>query len=324
MNSAAGYSPAEQMIVAGAREIRNSDVLVAGVGFPQLSVLLAQLSHAPKATVVFESGIVRTSPCGITRGIDTLQGQSMADMLTDVLTISCLAQQGFFTLGFLGGGQVDRHGNINGTAVGDYRNPTVRFPGPGGSTDIASFCKRTVIILNQKKQRFPERVDYLTSPGYLDGSPGEPRKDRASQGNRTRKGDHRSRDLFLLRRRNGIECIHAGIGVTPEDIRNNTGWEIRIADNVRETRSHSLRRGVISPEREDRPEEEVYQGRHGPVRLFFEGEGSASLLVEGATLAPVIARPEEEVYQRRHGPVRLFFEGEARRACSWRGDVSPR
>src|SRR5512138_155277 len=164
------YSTTELMALAAAREIRDGEVVFAGTGLPMLGAMLAQRRHAPDCTIVFEAGGVDPEMLHLPMSVGdsrTLVGAAQASGLFDVFTY--LLQGGRIDVGFLGGGQIDRYGNLNSTAIGDYRRPTVRFPGSGGSADVAALSGRTVIIARHEKRRFPERVDYLTAPGWLEG-----------------------------------------------------------------------------------------------------------------------------------------------------------
>ena len=166
----AGYSTFEIMAVAAAREIRDGEVVFAGTGLPMLGAMLAQRTHAPGCVIVFEAGAVDPRMLHLPMSVGdsrTLTGAAMAAGLMEAFTY--LLQGGRIDVGFLGGAQIDRYGNINSTAVGDYRRPDVRFSGSGGSADVAALARRTVIIARHERRRFPERVDYRTSPGWLEG-----------------------------------------------------------------------------------------------------------------------------------------------------------
>jgi len=254
------YTIKEQMIVSAAREIKDHDIIYAGVGLPNVAVLLAKFSHAPNATVVYETGIVRIEPCILGLGVDTLPTQYRSDMLTDVLYVNSLAQRGFFTLGFLGGGQIDRHGNINSTCAGSYRSPSLRFPGSGGCCDIATLCRNVIVVIEQKKYRFPERVDYVTGPGYLDGKEGSREKLGLPPGTGparvvTNLGVYSFHQGEMV-----LDSIHSGAGITLEDIRQNTGWEIRISDDLKET---------VPPTEE---ELRLLRERVDPAQKFIKGK----------------------------------------------------
>ncbi len=248
------------MIVSAAREIRDGDVIYAGVGLPNVAVLLAKFSHAPRATVCYETGIIRTDPCILGLGVDTLPTQYMSDKLTDVRYINSLAQRGFFTIGFLGGGQIDRFGNVNSNCTGDYARPTLRFPGSGGGCDIASLCSNVVVVIDQKKYRFPERVDFVSAPGYLDGRAGS----RAREGLRPGTGPSRVvTNLGIYAFRQGemvLESIHSKAGVTLEDIRANTGWDIRVAEDLKETAPPTQEELTLLREKVD-PDKKFIKGK---------------------------------------------------------------
>jgi glutaconate CoA-transferase, subunit B len=258
--SQVGYTIKEQMIVSAARYIKDSDIIYAGVGLPNVAVLLAKLTHAPNATVVYETGIIRTEPCVLGLGVDTLPTQYLSDMLTDVLYVNSFAQRGFFTIGFLGGGQIDRYGNINSNCTGDYSRPSLRFPGSGGGCDIASLCKNVMVVIDQKKFRFPARVDFISAPGYLDGKEG----DREKRGLLPGTGPTRVvTNLGIYSFREGemvLESIHSKAGVTLEDIRENTGWDMRVSDDVKETEPPSKDELTVLRERVD-PEMKFIKGK---------------------------------------------------------------
>lgn len=161
----------EIMAVAAAREIRDREVVFAGTGLPILGVMLAQRTHAPHCTLVFEAGAVDPVMLHLPMSVGdsrTLVGAAQAAGLFEVFAY--VLQGGRVDMGFLGGAQIDRYGNLNTTAIGpDYRRPRVRLPGSGGSADLAALSGRTVIIARHERRRFPERVDYCTSPGWLTG-----------------------------------------------------------------------------------------------------------------------------------------------------------
>ena len=229
------YTMEEQMIVIASRLLKDGDVVYTGVGLPTKAVFLAKLTYAPNVSIVFETGIIRSEPCQLPIGVDTLPAQTRSDMLSDAFYVNTLAEQGRVTYGFVGAGQVDRFGNINSTCVGPYNNPELRFPGGGGACDILSLCNKTVIIMNQKKQRFPERVDFITGPGYLDGHPGT----REKVGLRTGTGPYKVitnmavysfvDNEFIL------ESVHTHSDVTIEMVRENVMWPLKEVDKVIDT-----------------------------------------------------------------------------------------
>jgi glutaconate CoA-transferase subunit B len=165
------YSLMELMTVAAAREIRDGEVVFAGTGLPMLGVMLAQRTHAPRCIIIFEAGTVASQLAHLPMSVGdprVMRGAATAAGLMEVFTY--VLQAGRVDVGFLSGAQVDRYGNINSTSIGaDPRHPSVRFSGSGGACDIACLAKRTIIIAKHEKRRFPDTVDYITSPGWLAG-----------------------------------------------------------------------------------------------------------------------------------------------------------
>lgn len=232
---ATDYTAADQMVISAARLIKDTDVVYVGVGIPMAAGTLAKHYHAPNCTIVIENGIVRASLFPPPRATDTLGSQSYAEQLSGLFYVNCLGQAGYITTGFMGGGQVDRYGNVNDTAVGDYRKPIHRWPGSGGGNDVMSFCERTVVILEQTKRRFLEKVDFITCPGYLDGKPGR----REEIGLRPNTGPvavitdlatytFEDRELTL-------KTIHTGVGVTLEEVKAELSWDVKVAKDLTDT-----------------------------------------------------------------------------------------
>jgi glutaconate CoA-transferase subunit B len=164
------YSPHELMVAAAAREIRDGEIVFVGMRLPLIAFTLAKRSHAPSAIGLFENGIVRDQPAGeLLYTMGDPPNIVGALWCTDMGSIMSLLAQGAVHLGFIGGAQVDRFGNLNTSYIGDYRAPATKLPGSGGATDIASLAHRHVIMMEHEKRRLVERVDYITSPGFGDG-----------------------------------------------------------------------------------------------------------------------------------------------------------
>lgn len=229
------YSLTEQMIVVAARLLKDGDVVYTGVGLPTVATLLARHTHAPNLTIIFETGIIRTEPCPLPQGVDTLPSQTHADKLSDAFYINTLAERGFVNVGFVGAGQIDRHGNINSTCSGPYSQPAFRFPGGGGACDITSLCQGWVAILRQKKVRFPARVDFITGPGYLDGTPGARERAGLPPGSGPKKVITDMGVFIFVDGELTLESVHARAGITRDSLRQNTGWDLRELPNVTET-----------------------------------------------------------------------------------------
>ncbi|HEX7475397.1 MAG TPA: CoA-transferase [Dehalococcoidales bacterium] len=226
---------ADQMIVAASHQLKDYDVIYVGLGLPLLASLLAKYTHAPHTTIIIENGIIRTKIFELPDATDTLGSQTYSDQLNSLLYINMLGQAGFINLGFLGAGEIDKHGNINDTAVGNYRDPIYRYPGSGGANDVISFCPKTCVVVRQSRRRFKEKVDFITCPGYLDGKPGQ----REVAGLPPNTGPTTViTDMGIYGFENGemvLKFIHGGIGMTVEKIKAETGWDLKIAPDLQET-----------------------------------------------------------------------------------------
>ena len=217
----------------GARQLQDDTTVFAGVGVPLLAAALAQQRHAPKLTMVIEGGIIgpRIKPGRLPISTNEMRAGHRAVMLPGITDTFLFAQRGFLDVGFMGGAQIDQYGNINTTVIGpDYWRPKVRLPGTGGANDIASLCREVIILTAHEKRRFVPRVDFVTSPAWLDGD-----------GSRGKAGllfggvSCVVTTLGVLgfdpgTRRMRIEAVHAGVSV--ETIRENTGFPLEAASEV--------------------------------------------------------------------------------------------
>src|ERR687893_2574767 len=161
------YTPSEMMTAIAARELRDGEVVFVGIGLPNLACNLARATHAPNLVLIYESGAVGAVPerVPVSIGDPALVTRSlMVCSMADVFQL--FLQNGRIDVGFLGGAQIDRYGNINTTVLGSYERPRVRLPGAGGAPEIAIHAKRTLVISRLEKRAFPECVDFVTSPGH--------------------------------------------------------------------------------------------------------------------------------------------------------------
>ena len=176
MTATSGYARQELMVIEAARHVRDDDVVFVGTGLPLLATTLAQRTHAPHVVCVIESGViapqVRPTPLSVSDP-KVMYHAARLGSLRDVL--GCLLQRGLVDVGFIGGAQIDRFGNINSTMIGSPGAMRRRLPGSGGANDMASHCRRLLVITRHERRRFPERCDYITSPGFLDGPGGRRR-----------------------------------------------------------------------------------------------------------------------------------------------------
>jgi len=229
----AEYTTSELMVSRAAKELASDDVVFVGIGVPSLAVNLAYRMHAPGMCMIYESGAVGCVPTRlpISIGDPCLVTGSLAIVpMMDVFNL--YLQRGLIDVGFLGGAQVDRFGNINSTVIGDYAKPKVRLPGSGGACEIAALAKKVVITIGNSKRTLPERCDFITSPGYLRG--GREREKLGLKGGPelviTDMGvyrfDDETREMVLT-------SLHPGIDL--KTIRENIGWEVKVAKNLTET-----------------------------------------------------------------------------------------
>lgn len=227
------YTLRELMVAAAAREIRDGDKVFVGMRLPLLGFAVAKETHAPSAIGIFENGVIRDWPA--LQSIFTMSDPpnvARALACAGLNDVMYLLQTGRVDLGFIGGAEVDRFGNLNTHWV-EESGKRIRLPGSGGAADIATMAKRCIIIMNHEKRRFVPKVRYTTSPGYGDG--GDWRKRMGLSGGGPSRAitslgvfsfDSENREMIL-------SSYHPS--VTVEQIKNETGWPLRISENVCET-----------------------------------------------------------------------------------------
>ena len=228
------YTASEMMTVAAARALTNDDICFVGIGLPSAACNLARLTHAPRLTLVYESGTIETKPAVLPLSIG--DGELFDTALTTVSVPEMFQywlQGGRITVGFLGGAQVDRYGNLNSTVVGPYNRPKVRLPGSGGAAEIATSCRRIYIVMRHDARAFVSRLDFLTSLGH-----GRTGRERRALGVTTEGPALIVTDLCTMRpdpetREFEVHTIHPG--VTAETVCEKTGWNVRFATEVDET-----------------------------------------------------------------------------------------
>lgn len=160
------YKVIDLLAVAGAREIKDGEIVFAGTGLPMLSVNVAQRTSAPDSAVIYEAGSIDGHPNNLPASVGDARCEENASVVSGLADVFGQLQRGIVDVAFLGGAEIDRYGNLNCTSIGDYLNPTTRLTGGGGNPDINSMAKRTVFSMVQEKRRFKEKVDYITSPGW--------------------------------------------------------------------------------------------------------------------------------------------------------------
>lgn len=244
-SAARDYSLGELMVAAASREVADAEIVFVGMRLPMLGFLVARRTHAPNAIGLFENGVIRETPA--TELLYTmadppnLRGATFCGQMLDVMA---LLQQGRVHVGFLGAAEVDRFGNLNST-WGRRGGKKVRLPGSGGACDIACLAQRTVVLLEHDRARLAERVQYITSPGNGAGTD-------ANRGWRRRQGLPAKSGPSAVITTKGVlrfgapgdsdgEAFLASVhpGVEVEDVLANTGWKLRVAENLEKTRSPS-------------------------------------------------------------------------------------
>ena len=233
MDNLAPPSPSELMIIAASRALRGNRTVFVGVGLPNIACNLARRSHSPDMELVYESGVFGAQPARLPLSIGD---PTLVSGATSVVSMSDLfmlyLQRGLIDVALLGGAQIDRFGNLNTTVIGDYANPKTRLPGSGGACEIAINARRVFMIMRLSKRAFVPKIDFMTSPGHLDGGDNRQRLGMPGYGPDlviTDKAilsfDNPEREMML---------VELAPGQTVESVQAAVGWPLRLADTLRE------------------------------------------------------------------------------------------
>lgn len=234
MNSQGGYTLAELISCVAARLLEDNRSVFVGTGLPMIAAMLAQRSHAPNLLLVFEASGVGPCVPQLPISVGDSRTYYQAVSATSMHDVMSAGQAGYIDYGFLGAAMMDVHGNINTTVIGDWSAPKVRLPGSGGANDIGSFCWWTIYIMrNQSMRTFVKKLDYLTTPGYLNGY-----GSREIAGLPANSGPYRVITQLGVYGFDKSCCLtllnlHPGVGM--EEIRPNSEFEIHIPENIGET-----------------------------------------------------------------------------------------
>ena len=254
MTERANYTASELLSVMSARLLEGGQCVFAGVGVPLLAATLAQRLHAPELTILFEGGVVGPFivPGELPPSTNEQRCTRRANMVLSITDVLLLLQRGYVDVGFMGGAQIDRYGNLNSSFIGDADDPKIRLPGTGGGNDISSLTQM-IVTMKHEKRRFVEKVDFITSPGFLGG-----RSSRRDSGLLSGGMYRVVTDLAILgfeeeSKAMKVEALHPG--VTAEEVQDNTGFDIFIDPKARTT---------------EPPEEQELQVLHelDPERLY--------------------------------------------------------
>jgi len=227
------YTREELMVIEASRFIKSTDTVILGTGLPMVAAIFAQKTHAPDVNFVVESGsidpILPSAPLTVA---DPIIGHMAVKTGSLREVLGCLVQRGLVDIGFLGGAEIDQFGNINSTYIGDPKSPKVRFPGSGGANCIASCVPKILIISLHERRRFPARVQFITSPGYIDGPDG-----RKKAGLRMAKPDIIVvTDLCVMQinpNTGRLELTKLMPDVTVDKIYENTGFEPKLREKMK-------------------------------------------------------------------------------------------
>lgn len=227
------YNATELLICTASRLMEDGATVFIGTGIPMLAGALAQKMQAPNLVSIFEFGGTGAILDELPLAVGERRSFHKAVAASGILDIVETAQRGFVEYGFLGGAQIDPYGNLNSTVIGDHDHPKVRLPGSGGGNDVGSHCWRTIAVMRHDKRRFVEKVDFLTTPGYLSG-PGA----REAAGLPPGTGPYRVvsnlavMDYHPLSRRMRLLSTQPGISV--EEVFANTGFDLLVAEAISE------------------------------------------------------------------------------------------
>jgi glutaconate CoA-transferase subunit B len=227
------YTAEELLTVAAARFLADGTTCFVGIGPPGAAANLAQRLHAPSLVLVYESGAIGAKPDRLPLSIgDGILGETADAVVSVPEMFNYWVQPGRIDVGFLGAAQIDRFANINTTVIGrDYDHPKVRLPGAGGAPEIAANCGEVIVILRQSARAFVEKVDFVTSVGHGDGTPGY----RESLGLRGKGTSKVITDLGVLTSTGPtgeliLTALHEGVSV--EQAKEATGWDLQVADEL--------------------------------------------------------------------------------------------
>ncbi len=234
MTKTSNYTASELLAVMSARLLLDGQIIFAGVGIPLLAATLAQRVHAPSLTILFEGGVIGPFivPGELPPSTNEQRCTRKANMVLPITDVMLLLQRGYIDIGFMGGAQIDRYGNLNSSFIGDPEQPKIRLPGTGGGNDISSLTNM-IVAMKHEKRRFVPEVDFVTSPGFLGGGTSRANAGLVSGGmfrvvtDLAIMGfDEQSKEMKVL-------SLHEG--VSNEQVQDNTGFDLAFDDTVQTT-----------------------------------------------------------------------------------------
>jgi glutaconate CoA-transferase subunit B len=228
------FNTLELMAVCGSKQIKNGEVVFIGTGLPLIAAMLAKKTHAPRAKIVYEAGFIDSNAKEIALSIaDSRLGYRASGAIGLFETLGLMLQGGHVDVGFVGAAQIDEYGNINTSYIGSFEKPTVKLPGSGGGNDIISSARRFVVIMTHEKRKMVEKLDYLTSPGFLDGPGARERAGLRGEGPSLVVTNLCQMDFDPETKRMRLATVHPG--VLMEQVLDSTGFDLIIPKNVPNT-----------------------------------------------------------------------------------------
>jgi len=225
------FNTLELMAVCGSKQIKNGDVVFIGTGLPLIAAMLAKKTHAPGAKIVYEAGFIDSNAKEIALSIaDSRLGYRASGAIGLIETLGLMLQGGHVNLGFVGAAQIDEYGNINTTYIGSFEKPTTRLPGSGGGNDIVSSAKRIVVIMTHEKRKMVKKLDYLTSPGFLDGPGAREKAGLRGGGPSLVVTNLCQMDFDSETKRIRLATVHSGVSV--QQVLENTSFDLIVPKDV--------------------------------------------------------------------------------------------
>ena len=236
MTETSNYSASELLAVMSARLLLDGQIIFAGVGIPLLAATLAQRVHAPSLTILFEGGVIGPFivPGELPPSTNEQRCTRKANMVLPITDVMLLLQRGYIDIGFMGGAQIDRYGNLNSSFIGDPEQPKIRLPGTGGGNDISSLTNM-IVAMKHEKRRFVPEVDFITSPGFLGGG-----TSRADAGLVSGGMFRVVTDLAIMgfdEQSKEMKVLSLHEGVSNEQVQDNTGFDLAFDDTVQTTQA---------------------------------------------------------------------------------------
>jgi glutaconate CoA-transferase subunit B len=225
------YTTNELLACTAARVLEDRKAVFVGTGLPMIAGLLAQRIHAPNMLIVFEAGGIGPQVPVLPISVGDSRTIYKAIAASSMHEVMSMSQSGYLDFGFLGGAQIDMYGNLNTTVLGPHDNPKVRLPGSGGANDVGSLSHKTILIMRQDKRKFAQKLDFITTPGYLQGG-----DSRYKAGLPAGSGPFRVIsqlavfDFEPVSKRMRLYSVHPGVDI--KTVLENSGFEILVPENV--------------------------------------------------------------------------------------------